>query len=156
MAITGASTMPEQRIATANEALTPRQDVFVDAFVGNGGDARAAAQAAGYTSRRLDHRVDDLLRQPVVTAEIARRTTQLLARLGPKAVATLQRLVGQARSEYVQLQAAQDLLDRLGMRAPERQEHTVTGDLKVVIDLSTGETPPGRLLDADTSTDQGG
>jgi phage terminase small subunit len=130
MAITGASTMPEQRIAAANEALTPRQDVFVDAFVGNGGDARAAAQAAGYTSRRLDHRVDDLLRQPVVTAEIARRTTQL--------------------------QAAQDLLDRLGMRAPERQEHTVTGDLKVVIDLSTGETPPGRLLDADASTDQGG
>jgi phage terminase small subunit len=129
MAITGASTMPEQRIAAANEALTPRQDAF-DAFVGNGGDARAAAQAAGYTSRRLDHRVDDLLRQPVVTAEIARRTTQLLA--------------------------AQDLLDRLGMRAPERQEHTVTGDLKVVIDLSTGETPPGRLLDADTSTDQGG
>jgi phage terminase small subunit len=65
-------------------AASARQGAFVDAFVGNGGDASAAAQAAGYTSRRLDHRVDDLLRHPVVTAEIARRTTRLLGRLAPK------------------------------------------------------------------------
>jgi hypothetical protein len=43
----------------------------------------------------------------------------------------------------VQLQAAIDLLDRLGMRAPERLEHTVTGDLTVIIDLSGDDTPRG-------------
>lgn len=130
-------------IPTPNGLLTVQQDAFVDEYVANGGDALKAVAAAGYTSQRPDHRRNQLLAHPTVLAEIQRRTAQALGHLAPRAVATLQRLVGSARSEYVQLQAAMDVLDRLGMRAPERQEHTVHGDLKVVIDLSSSSTPAG-------------
>jgi phage terminase small subunit len=133
--------MPEQRLTTPNGPLTPRQDAFVDEYIANGGDARAAARAAGYGGQRIDHRVSDLMHHPVVTAEIARRTTQRLGHMAPSAVATLDRLMGGARSEHVRLQAAIDLLDRLGLRASERQEHTV-GDLTVIIDLSDRDDPP--------------
>jgi phage terminase small subunit len=134
--------MPEQRLTTPNGPLTPLQDRFVDEYVANGGEGLQAARAAGYTSQHLDHRVNDLLKQPTVLAEIRRRTAQALGHLAPKALQTLGRLTGAARSEYVQLQAAIDLLDRLGMRAPERQEYAV-GDLKVIIDLSGDDTPRG-------------
>jgi phage terminase small subunit len=127
--------MPQLPVETPNGRLNALQDAFVDAYVSNGGDARAAATTAGYTGQRLDHRTKALLSHPVVTAEITRRTAQALGHLAPKAVQALQRLVGGARSEYVQLQAAMDLLDRLGLRAPERIERQV-GELKVVIDLS--------------------
>jgi phage terminase small subunit len=127
-------------VITPNGVLTAQQDRFVDVYVRNGGDALRAATEAGYTSQRLDKRTHELLQHPGVVAEIARRTTRRLGHLAPKAAATIDHLIGNARSEYVRLQAAQDLLDRLGMRAPERLEHNV-GDLKVVIDLS-GDEPP--------------
>jgi hypothetical protein len=133
--------MPEPRIDTPNGALTLLQDRFVDEFVSNGGDGRAAAQAAGYGSQRIDHRVAELMRHPVVTAEIVRRSSQMLAQGAPLAAATLMRLIARAKSEYVQFQAAKDLLDRLGLRAPERQEYQVTGDLKVIIDLGPDDPP---------------
>lgn len=142
-------------ITTPNGTLTEQQDAFVDEYVTNGGDAMKAVAAAGYTGQRLDQRRNHLLAHPTVLAEIQRRTAQALGHLAPKALATLSRLVGTARSEYVQLQAAMDVLDRLGMRAPERQEHTVSGDLKVVIDLSP--TPAqGVVLDAVADSEGGG
>lgn len=42
---------------------------------------------------------------------------------GNEAVQTLRSMLG-ARSEYVRLQAAQDILNRLGVKAPERHELT--------------------------------
>jgi hypothetical protein len=94
---TEASTMPEPRVDTPNGALTLLQDRFVDEYVANGGDGRAAAQAAGYTGRRLDCRAADLLKHPVVIAEISRRTAQLLARCAPLAANTLKQLLGSAK-----------------------------------------------------------
>ena len=51
------------------------------------------------------------------------------------ASSTLIDLATGAKSEYVRLQAAQDLLDRVGMKAPEKVDHRVTGELSVSIDL---------------------
>jgi DNA-binding Lrp family transcriptional regulator len=41
-----------------------------------------------------------------------------------------------AKSEYVQLEASKDILDRAGFKAPDKHMHLVTGDIKVAIDLS--------------------
>ena len=41
-----------------------------------------------------------------------------------------------ARSEYVQLEASRDILDRVGMRAPDKVAHNIQGDIKINIDLS--------------------
>jgi hypothetical protein len=40
-----------------------------------------------------------------------------------------------AKSDYVRLQAAQDILDRAGHKAVEKQAHAVIGELNVRIDL---------------------
>ena len=47
----------------------------------------------------------------------------------------LLRLAKGSKSEYVQLQACIDILDRTGFKAPERHQHQVIGDVKVNIDL---------------------
>ena len=41
-----------------------------------------------------------------------------------------------AKSEYVQLEASKDILDRAGFKAPDKHMHLVSGDIKVSIDLS--------------------
>jgi len=59
--------------------------------------------------------------------------------LGLGAVSASKKLIdlsSGARSEYVQLEASRDILDRVGMRAPDKVAHNVTGDIKINIDLS--------------------
>jgi hypothetical protein len=59
--------------------------------------------------------------------------------LGLGAVSASRKLIdlsSGARSEYVQLEASRDILDRVGMRAPDKVAHNVTGDIKINIDLS--------------------
>ena len=41
-----------------------------------------------------------------------------------------------ARSEYVQLEAGRDILDRAGLKAHDRIAHNIQGDIKINIDLS--------------------
>ena len=41
-----------------------------------------------------------------------------------------------ARSEYVQLEASKDILDRVGIRAPDKVQHTLDANLSVNIDLT--------------------
>jgi hypothetical protein len=41
-----------------------------------------------------------------------------------------------AKSEYVQLEASKDILDRAGFKAPDKHMHLHAGDISVNIDLS--------------------
>ena len=41
-----------------------------------------------------------------------------------------------AKSEYVQLEASKDILDRAGFKAPDKHMHLHKGDISVSIDLS--------------------
>ena len=61
---------------------------------------------------------------------------QNLRRSAVGAALTLQRLSTSARSEYVQLQASDSILDRSGYKPPDRQQVQVEGDLRITIDLS--------------------
>jgi hypothetical protein len=47
----------------------------------------------------------------------------------------LVKLASGAKSEYVQLEASKDILDRAGFKAPDKHLHLHKGDIKVSIDL---------------------
>ena len=121
--------------ANSGNKLTDMQAAFVDAFVSNGGDRVEAAIEAGYSKQTARQQAYELLAKSHVMAAIMERTMTELACHAPKAVQRLQSLTG-ARSEYVALQASQDILDRLGLKAAERIDHRVSGEISVQIDLS--------------------
>jgi hypothetical protein len=54
---------------------------------------------------------------------------------GVNSVNSLVRLASNARSEYVQLQAADSVLDRIGFKPVDRSVNHVSGDIKISIDL---------------------
>jgi len=41
-----------------------------------------------------------------------------------------------AKSEYVQLEASKDILDRAGFKAPDKHQHLIDGNFSVNIDIS--------------------
>jgi phage terminase small subunit len=115
--------------------LTRKQDTFIEAYVANGGKGTAAAKEAGYAEKSAHVEACRLLRNPLIVQEIYKRTTLAIGASLPKAFRTIERLSTEAKSEYVQLEASRDLLDRAGLRAAERIDHRVDGNLSVSIDL---------------------
>ena len=115
--------------------LTRKQDTFVEAYVANGGKGTAAAKEAGYAEKSAHVEACRLLRNPLIIQEIYKRSTLAIGASLPKAFRTIERLSSEAKSEYVQLEASKDLLDRVGLKAPERIDHRVDGTLNVSIDL---------------------
>ena len=124
-------------IDTPNGSMTTKQDLFVDAYVANGGRIEAAAIDAGYSPASARTIGSRLVKDTKVLQEIYRRTVEQVALAAPKALATVERLAVSARSEKVQLEAAADLLNRAGVRAPERIDHRIGGEISVVIDLGS-------------------
>jgi hypothetical protein len=51
------------------------------------------------------------------------------------AVHQVAKLSMNAKSEYVQLEASRDIMDRAGLKAPEKHMHLHAGDIRVEIDL---------------------
>jgi phage terminase small subunit len=111
------------------------QAAFVDAFVSNGGHKTEAAIEAGYSKDTARSQAYELLAKPHVIQAIMARTMNELVMQSPVAVQRLHDLLS-AKSEYVRLQAAQDVLNRVGLKAPDRVDHRVHGDVTVNIDLS--------------------
>jgi phosphosulfolactate synthase (CoM biosynthesis protein A) len=63
---------------------------------------------------------------------------QVAKTIGLGAVTASKKMVelsNSAKSEYVQLEASKDILDRVGLRTPDKVSHTHVGDIKVSIDL---------------------
>ena len=120
--------------------LTDKQKALVDTIVSTGCSITEAAKTAGYStevskdSERV--RASRTLRLPNVQSYMSKCIANTL---GLGAVSASKRLIdlsSGARSEYVQLEASRDILDRVGLRAPDRVAHNVTGDIKISIDLS--------------------
>jgi len=76
------------------------------------------------------------LRLPHVQAYMMQRVAETLGLNATTAAARLVQLAQGAKSEYVQLEASKDILDRAGFKAPERHMHLHAGDISVSIDLS--------------------
>lgn len=123
-------------VKKTESGLTVKQEALVEHLVANGGTIKAAAMAAGYAegeSGRVS--ASKALALPHVQAYMMQRVRDELGTRATLALGTVSRLAHSAKSEYVQLEASKDLLDRAGLKAPEKHMHLHAGDIKVEIDL---------------------
>ena len=119
-----------------NRKLTPKQEALVDTLVASGCSVTQAAKDAGYASGDSG-RVSAFkaLRQPHVQQYMMRRVSEQLGMNATVAAARVMRLATGAKSEYVQLEASKDILDRAGYKPIDRSQVQIAGDIKVSIDL---------------------
>ena len=116
--------------------LTDKQTALVDTLVAKGCSVRQAAQEAGYAegeSGRVS--ASKALRQPHVQQYMMQRVSEQLGMNATTAAARVLRLATNAKSEYVQLEASKDILDRAGFKPIDRSQVQVAGDIRVSIDL---------------------
>lgn len=120
-----------------NTKLTDKQIALVDTLVANPCTIKEASTLAGYSegeSGRVS--ASRALKQPHVQAYMMQRVADTLGMHATSAVQKLVSLSDSARSEYVQLEASKDILDRAGVKAPDKHLHLHSADVKVSIDLS--------------------
>ena len=122
---------------TGGSKLTEKQTALVDTLVADGCTVREAAGKAGYAegeSGRVS--ASKALRQPHVQQYMMQRVNETLGLNATVAASKLLNLAKGAKSEYVQLEASKDILDRAGFKPVERSMHLHAGEIKVSIDLS--------------------
>ena len=117
--------------------LTTKQKELVDTIVTTGCTITEASQKVGYAKGEAGRVVASrTLRLPHVQRYMMERVANTIGLGAVSASRKLVELSADAKSEYVQLEASRDLLDRAGVRAPERIQHDIQGDIKINIDLS--------------------
>lgn len=123
--------------AITDRKLTEKQTALVDTLVANGCSIKKAAELAGY-SKGESGRVSasKALKLPHVQQYMMQRMNEQFGLSATIAAGRLRALVSDAKSEYVQLEAAKDLLDRAGYKPIDRSQVQVAGDIQVSIDLS--------------------
>lgn len=141
---------PETNLLDTFE-LTDMQRHFVRLYVERGGKARDAAENAGYATGGA---ASNLLSNPRINQAIQELTLLRITSLAPTALQTVLEMSRSARSEYVRLQAAQDLLDRAGFKPPDRVQHSVKGSMN--INLNLGNPPEKTIQHTSPDTKEGG
>jgi phage terminase small subunit len=120
----------------ASRKLTDKQMALVDTIVAKGCTIAQAAEEAGYAvgeSGRVT--ATKTMKLAHVQQYLAQRMNEEFGLSATLAVGTVRRLATSAKSEYVQLEASKDLLDRAGYKPIDRSQVQVAGDIKVTIDL---------------------
>jgi len=122
------------------DTLTDKQRLLVDTIVAEGCSIKEAAKKAGYSKNGSEEAgrisASRTLRLPKVQQYMQSRIADTLGLGAVRASKKLIDLTQSAKSEYVQLEAAKDILDRTGMRVPDKVKHSIEGDIKINIDLS--------------------
>ena len=111
--------------------LTERQQSFLDNLINTGGDPKEAAELAGYAEGSYTQVVKSLKR------EIIELASQILAQSAPQAAL---KLVDTMNADhpiplaYIKLQAAQTILDRIGLGKTEHMDvhHRVEGGVFIL------------------------
>ena len=121
----------------AVKKLTDKQMALVDIMVAKGLPPAKAAVEAGYAEGKSGYvSAYKALKTPHVQQYMMQRMNEEFGVSATVAVGTVRRLAENAKSEYVQLEASKDLLDRAGYKPIDRSQVQVAGDIKVSIDLS--------------------
>ena len=116
--------------------ITAKQRKLVDTLVATGCSIKKASEVAGYAkgeSGRVS--ASKALKNPNVQAYLMLQVSESIGHNATKASHRLLQLSQDAKSEYVQLEASKDILDRAGFKAPDKHQHLVAGDIKVNISL---------------------
>jgi hypothetical protein len=75
------------------------------------------------------------MKTPHVQQYLMQVTAEAFGTHAVKALGKIAQLSGGAKSEYVQLEASKDILDRAGFKPIDRSQVQVAGDIRVHIDL---------------------
>ena len=117
--------------------LTEKQKKLVDTLVANGGSVKNASQVAGYSAGESGRvSATKALKTPHVQQYMMQQIADSIGINATIASNKLLRLASGAKSEYVQLEASKDILDRAGFKAPDKVMHSHVGNVNVKIDLS--------------------
>ena len=116
--------------------LTDKQTALVDTLVANGCTIGKAAEMAGYAAGESGRvTACKALKLAHVQQYMMQRMNEEFGLSATLAAGTVRRLATGAKSEYVQLEASKDLLDRAGYKPIDRSQVQVAGDIRVSIDL---------------------
>tara|TARA_R100000935_G_scaffold55950_1_gene86585 strand:+ start:236 stop:616 length:381 start_codon:yes stop_codon:yes gene_type:complete len=117
--------------------LTKRQSALVDTLVATGCSIKNAAEEAGYAAGESGRvSASKTLRLAHVQEYMMTRISETMGLNATVAAARVLRLAQGAKSEYVQLEASKDILDRAGFKPIDRSQVQIAGDIRVSIDLS--------------------
>lgn len=125
--------------------LTEKQQLFLDNILSTNGDLAKAAELAGYSGNY--HQVIKSLKQEVI--ELA---SEVLARSAPSAAFKLVEVLDSDRpipQANVKLQAAQTILDRVGLGKQDRVQvdHNVSGGIFILPEKKTIDVEEGDYED---------
>ena len=115
--------------------LTEQQRVLVDNIVLHGMTPKQAGIEAGYAEGSVSVSVSRCLAKPHVRAYSQELAMTRLGTAGIEAMGVVVQLMRDARSDYVKLEAAKDMLNRAGWTPPEKKEVRVSGAVNVNISL---------------------
>ena len=116
--------------------LTDKQMALVDTLVAKGCSLREAAEEAGYAKGEAGRvTASKTVRLPHVQAYMMQSIGEQMGLSATLAASKMLNLARGAKSEYVQLEASKDILDRAGFKAPDKHMHLHAGSIKVSIDL---------------------
>lgn len=122
---------------TAVTKLTRKQMALVDTLVAEGCSIKEAAGKAGYADGESGRvTASKALKLPHVQQYMMQAVTESLGVNATLAASKLMKLASGAKSEYVQLEASKDILDRAGFKPIDRSMHLHAGEIKVSIDLT--------------------
>ena len=117
--------------------LTKKQMVLVDTIVATGCSVVKASKEAGYADGESGRvTASKTLRLPHVQQYMMQRISESIGLSATTASNRILTLAKGAKSEYVQLEASKDILDRAGFKAPDKHMHLHAGEIKVQIDLT--------------------
>jgi len=117
--------------------LTRRQSALVDTLVATGCSIKNAAEEAGYAAGESGRvSASKTLRLPHVQEYMMVRINETMGLNATVAAARVLTLAQGAKSEYVQLEASKDILDRAGFKPIDRSQVQIAGDIRVSIDLT--------------------
>ena len=122
-------------IEEAGQALNDKQRTFVHNLFVPGTTNQEAAVLAGYAEASAHVTASRLLRFPNIMEYIDACVKHGSKLQAIKAQIVVGDLLDSTKSDYVKLQAAQDILDRAGHKPVEKKAHAVVGQLNVSIDL---------------------
>ena len=120
-------------ISEHDDKLTDLQRRMCEHLVLDGLSKAASIKKAGYASQAAGYSV---LKKQHIRAYIQGLINEHLQNSSIKAIHCIDKLITDARSDYVKLEASKDVLDRAGFKPVDRHAHLHGGEVTIKIDLT--------------------
>ena len=117
--------------------LTKKQKLLIDTIVATGCSVTKASKIAGYSDGESGRvTASKTLKLPHIQEYMQQRIRESIGLNATIASKKVLDLASTAKSEYVQLEASKDILDRAGYKPIDKAMHLVSGNINVSIDLT--------------------